>query len=1373
MDAPGPNLDRDQDAASPPAYDAPSYPQAATEAGPDGSNQLEMIKEMKRGGEIDMEAGETWFLVSRSWFRRWATACSGVAESKDDDADITLADVGPIDNSDILTVEGKLKQPLELGREVEILPQNAWDFLLRWYGCKQAPIERTVVGGQGQGQVEFYPPTFLVLQLLPSSSSSESNVTIPSFPHTPTTSLSSGARIKDLKEFAADTYQLQRPLRLWRLPQPEPTSSVPDLEGPAYIFAERIKAGGSELIEQNGVDDESTLIDALLVDPETRLAVEEQTASGTWVIDAEAIKNLPALVPTETTSEPPAEGHGEKKKGGLFSGGFFDKMTHHKSANTLQPKYKNKDGSTSTKGTPIATPSNNSGLFGALTRSKGMGGSGRQRGLTGLQNLGNTCFMNSALQCMSNTKELQEYFVSGVYKDELNRDNPLGMRGQVAEAFGQLIERIWSSSGSSVAPREFKQALSRFAPQFSGYGQQDTQELLAFLLDGVHEDLNRIKKKPATNAPDWEGGGDKELVELAQTCWEQYRSRNDSVIVDLFQGQYRSTVVCPDCDKVSITFDPFMYVTTNLPVTKKWIGKVYYVPLDPAKDRFAIELEVPKTGTVKMLKAAVAKFMDVDPKKLVITEEWKGKFWKAWHDDEMVIEIDTTKDAIVFFETLEPVTQLKPRFYGKNKPAAAPAPSADAPIVVPVLHKKSNRSSLNRPSRGIFGSSSSSYSSEELFGSPFLLTLTREEASTPAGISRALARQYARVTKLGDELLEAVDAQLEELEAPEAPVVAASVAAAPPAPAPAPAATPLPATPPPEANMDVDPVEPVASTSTLPEEPAPTVVMPAPPAAIPDALSMAPSTSSLAPPVPVPTPAPAVESTPAPPRLSIFSLFVSDRPSRNIPLGNDAFNTSSVPLAKRVRRASTPDTDMFAPPLSRTNLPGSFPREDDDSSMSTDTELETSTAATTGASTPIRVDDAEEATSLAPKEPAPKPAPQPIIQTGDYLIAEWDSAALAHFLGTNGGGEPSTWATLTPFVDPALAEARARQGGPKKVITIQDCLTEFTKEERLGEDDTWYCPRCKDHKQATKKVELWKVPDILVFAFKRFSSGRYTRDKIDDFVDFPLENFNLEPFVEGAKVERRLAGQTGEEDPESLIYDLYAVDNHYGGMGGGHYTAYAKNHENSKWYDFDDGRVSEITNPESVKTKAAYLVMYRRRTTRPIGAKSRELIDSAIQSRNVSASTSEAGGPPPVVSNPNSPFGSTDNLPGQVGPIALSGGSGSYLDSSYLPPSPPSFDHDDDEELYGDSEPRTFVPNDHFSGIFPMRNAASSGEVSDNEAEVGSGPNSRRGSPPPFDDEFENTPFAEHVMPEAPLEEEDPIDLRLDEQVPSTMEQID
>jgi ubiquitin carboxyl-terminal hydrolase 4/11/15 len=139
-----------------------------------------------------------------------------------------------------------------------------------------------------------------------------------------------------------------------------------------------------------------------------------------------------------------------------------------------------------------------------------------------------------------------------VYKDELNPDNPLGMHGAIAEAFGALLHRVWARSGpaTSYAPREFKQALQRFAPQFSGYQQHDSQELVAFLLDGLHEDLNRILQKPYVEKPDWTGGGAREMCALARASWDGYLQRNDSVIVDLFQGQYRSTLVCPECEKV-------------------------------------------------------------------------------------------------------------------------------------------------------------------------------------------------------------------------------------------------------------------------------------------------------------------------------------------------------------------------------------------------------------------------------------------------------------------------------------------------------------------------------------------------------------------------------------------------------------------------------------------------------------------------------------------------------------------------------------------------------------------------------------------------------------------------------------------------------
>lgn len=191
-----------------------------------------------------------------------------------------------------------------------------------------------------------------------------------------------------------------------------------------------------------------------------------------------------------------------------------------------------------------------------------------------------------------------------MYDDEVNRDNPLGMGGAIAEAFGALLQRIWAATGSSTSysPREFKSQLQRFAPQFSGYQQHDSQELVAFLLDGLHEDLNRVIKKPYVEKPDWEGGGDLELVKLAQKSWEGYMMRNDSVIVDLFQGQYQSTLVCPECQKVrshkfdtghptnivaipqvSITFDPFMYLTLPLPIQKKWKHSVFYVPWDLEK----------------------------------------------------------------------------------------------------------------------------------------------------------------------------------------------------------------------------------------------------------------------------------------------------------------------------------------------------------------------------------------------------------------------------------------------------------------------------------------------------------------------------------------------------------------------------------------------------------------------------------------------------------------------------------------------------------------------------------------------------------------------------------------------------------------------
>jgi ubiquitin carboxyl-terminal hydrolase 4/11/15 len=178
--------------------------------------------------------------------------------------------------------------------------------------------------------------------------------------------------------------------------------------------------------------------------------------------------------------------------------------------------------------------------------------------------------MNSALQCLVHCKELTEYFLAQVYKSELNETNPLGMNGQLAKQYAYLISALFNPEYQkpSLPPSEFKKTLGRFAPNFSGYGQQDSQEFLAFLLDGLHEDLNRVKQKPYVERDELVGvlPSEEQLRTLGRKSWEGHKLRNDSVIVDLCQGMYKSTVVCPVCDVVSVTFDPFMDLSVPLPI---------------------------------------------------------------------------------------------------------------------------------------------------------------------------------------------------------------------------------------------------------------------------------------------------------------------------------------------------------------------------------------------------------------------------------------------------------------------------------------------------------------------------------------------------------------------------------------------------------------------------------------------------------------------------------------------------------------------------------------------------------------------------------------------------------------------------------------
>uniref|UniRef100_A0A672UH95 Ubiquitin carboxyl-terminal hydrolase n=1 Tax=Strigops habroptila TaxID=2489341 RepID=A0A672UH95_STRHB len=190
------------------------------------------------------------------------------------------------------------------------------------------------------------------------------------------------------------------------------------------------------------------------------------------------------------------------------------------------------------------------------------------QGLTGLRNLGNTCFMNSILQCLSNTKELRDYCLQNQYLRDLNNNSR--MRTALMSEFAKLLQLLWTSSpNESVSPSEFKIQIQRYAPRFVGYNQQDAQEFLRFLLDGLHSEVNRVLVRPRASTDTLDHLPDDEK---SRQMWRRYQEREDSRISDLFVGQLKSSLTCSECGYCSTAFDPFWDL--SLPIPKKSYGEV-------------------------------------------------------------------------------------------------------------------------------------------------------------------------------------------------------------------------------------------------------------------------------------------------------------------------------------------------------------------------------------------------------------------------------------------------------------------------------------------------------------------------------------------------------------------------------------------------------------------------------------------------------------------------------------------------------------------------------------------------------------------------------------------------------------------------------
>jgi ubiquitin C-terminal hydrolase len=149
---------------------------------------------------------------------------------------------------------------------------------------------------------------------------------------------------------------------------------------------------------------------------------------------------------------------------------------------------------------------------------------------------------------------------------------------------------------------------------------------------------------------------------------------------------------------------------------------------------------------------------------------------------------------------------------------------------------------------------------------------------------------------------------------------------------------------------------------------------------------------------------------------------------------------------------------------------------------------------------------------------------------------------------------------------------------------LHNLLNDFFREEPL--DGDYHCLKCPKLTKARQKSDLClPLPRVLILQLKRFTYDIYSNDKIDTYISFPLDELDLNEYL--VKDDSKI-----NENSLSTKYDLVAVSNHTGSLTSGHYTTYAKNIQNGKWYLFDDTVVRKLDNNTDVVTKNAYILIY-------------------------------------------------------------------------------------------------------------------------------------------------------------------------------------
>ena len=788
-----------------------------------------------------------------------------------------------------------------------------------------------------------------------------------------------------------------------------------------------------------------------------------------------------------------------------------------------------------------------------------------KHGLVGLNNLGNTCYMNTGIQCLSNCELLTKYILGKYYEKHINKMNPIGSHGEIIDKFAKLITHIWYGNKECLYPIQFKQAFGKIYQAFNDFRQQDSQEFISYLLDILHEDLNKVNDKPYIQEKDLSNDlTDEEIFKIKKDI---YMCRNQSFIADLIYGFYKSTVFCPNekCKNISKSFEPFSNISLSL-VNETELRKIEEFKEEKNKSLGLKELSVifvPFKINYKPLffKVKIKKdinILDFRSKIEIITGFYKNSFELYKVQDNEFIHMKSDVNLLNDFlkkDTRVYLIQIPPYVFGKennffDKIYEKLNKDMDSFFLKEEkyegndLYDEYNKNKKQEENKNNDITEENNINNDKMeeekkeenddnkFDQNELNINTNSQNNNNPNIngnnnSPPESQKSTKINDLADNDVEMEDKTIENVEIDRTIWIKA------------------------ELYNYTYVLEPSEKDKIKEERIAlPRIIY------INKNWNNAELYECLL----------KILDGARPDMGEIKQIWFQDL--KEITTGFEQLNK----ISKNNLYESFTEKNTQPLMLQYSNF---FNYEKQDNIKSKHEINDNS----------VVIYDTESFLIKNILEMALNDKENNLENIEILFKIIWKSNFASDY---KEGIEPiiiEKSDKLEEIMKGMIEEEYFKQNNlvktdtekkEKKNMNLYELLNNFNQIEKLSKNNEWLCPKCKMNQLADKKIELYSISEIIIIHLKRFRNNK----KIETYIDFPIENLDLTPYLPNKN--------------EKYIYDLFAVANHVGGLHGGHYFAYCKNYIENEWYEFNDSNVDKI-DKNKIVTENAYVLFYSRK----------------------------------------------------------------------------------------------------------------------------------------------------------------------------------